>query len=63
MSELGKEKESENDKVPLTVRLPRKTYRQVKEMAEANNLSLAEIGRRLIHASLEDMGFETGDTE
>jgi hypothetical protein len=56
--ELGKEEGSEKQKIPLTIRLPRKTYKRIKEMAEANNLSLAEVGRRLIHRCMEDFGFE-----
>ncbi|MFB6115255.1 MAG: hypothetical protein ABEK04_03100 [Candidatus Nanohalobium sp.] len=56
--ELGVEEESEKQKVPLTIRLPRKTYRRIKEMAEANDLPLAEVGRRLIHRCMEDFGFE-----
>lgn len=56
---LGTEEKSEKQKIPLTIRLPRKTYRRIKEMAEANDLSFAEVGRRLIHSCLEDLGFET----
>lgn len=61
--ELGVEEESEKQKVPLTIRLPRKTYKRIKKMAEANDLSLAEVGRRLIHSCLKDLGFETKEGE
>jgi hypothetical protein len=61
--ELGVEEESEKQKVPLTIRLPRKTYKQIKKMAEANDLALAEVGRRLIHRCMEDFGFDPKEKE
>lgn len=55
---LGTEEESEKQKIPLTIRLPRKTYKRIKDMAEANDIPLAEVGRRLIHRCMKDFGFE-----
>ena len=55
---LGAEIESEKQKIPLTIRVPRKTYNRIKEISEANDLSLAEVGRRLIHSCLKELGFQ-----
>lgn len=62
-SDLGIEKESEQQKVPLTIRLPRRTYKRIKEISNANNISLAEVGRRLIHRCLENEGFQQKEVE